>query len=63
MSQKGYENPAAKEVVSCRTALWKGYGLVNENQIWATNIDKSIERYYKEPRHPLTLVCEQAGGG
>jgi len=33
MSQKGYENPAAKEVVSCRTALWKGYGLVNENQI------------------------------
>ena len=38
MSQKGYQNPAAKEVVSYRTALWKGYELVKENQILTTNM-------------------------
>jgi len=48
MSQEGYKNPAAKEVVSYRTALWKGYELVKENQILTTNmiinIQKIIER-------------------
>lgn len=43
MSHKGYENPAAKEVVSYRTALWKGYELVKENQILTTNMIIDIQ--------------------
>jgi len=31
MSQSNYNNPAAKEVVNYRTALWKGYELVKVN--------------------------------
>lgn len=38
MSQTGYKNPAAKEVVSYRTALWHGYQLIQERQILTTNM-------------------------
>ena len=34
MSQENYNNPAAKEVVSYRTALWHGYELVKEKQFY-----------------------------
>lgn len=38
MSQTGYKNPAAKEVVSYRTALWHGYQLVQEREMLTTNM-------------------------
>lgn len=38
MSQSGYRNPAAKEVVSYRTALWHGYELVRERKMLTTNM-------------------------
>jgi Fic family protein len=38
MSQAGYKNPAAKEVVSYRTALWHGYQLVQEREMLTTNM-------------------------
>jgi len=38
MSQTGYKNPAAKEVVSYRTALWYGYQLVKEQEMITTNM-------------------------
>lgn len=38
MSQTGYKNPAAKEVVSYRTALWHGYQLVRDREILTTNM-------------------------
>jgi Fic family protein len=44
MSQDGYKNPAAKEVVSYRTALWKGYELVKENEILTTNMIIDIQK-------------------
>ena len=44
MSQEGYKNPAAKEVVNYRTALWKGYKLVKGNQMLTTNMIIDIQK-------------------
>lgn len=67
MSQEGYKNPAAKEVVSYRTALWKGYELVRENQILTTNmiidIQKIIEKNNAGVRKlPGTTLKNQSTG-
>lgn len=44
MSQENYNNPAAKEVVSYRTALWHGYELVRDKQILTTNMIVEIQQ-------------------
>lgn len=67
MSQEGYKNPAAKEVVSYRTALWKGYDLVKENEILTTNmiidIQKIIEKSNTGIRKlPETILKNQNTG-
>jgi len=67
MSQEGYKNPAAKEVVSYRTALWKGYELVKENEILTTNmiidIQKTIEKNNAGVRKlPGTVLKNQSTG-
>lgn len=67
MSQEGYKNPAAKEVVSYRTALWKGYELVKENEILTTNmiidIQKIIEKSNAGIRKlPGTILKNQNTG-
>ena len=67
MSQDGYKNPAAKEVVSYRTALWKGYELVKENEILTTNmiidIQKIIEKSNAGIRKlPGTILKNQNTG-
>ena len=38
MSQSGYKNPAAKEVVSYRSALWYGFQLVRQSGLLTTNM-------------------------
>lgn len=43
MSQRNYHNPAAKEVVSYRTALWHGYNLVKNRGILTTNMIVEIQ--------------------
>lgn len=43
MSLVRYINPAAKEVVNYRTALWRGYELVKEKQLITTNIIVEIQ--------------------
>ena len=67
MSQEGYKNPAAKEVVSYRTALWKGYELVKVNEILTTNmiidIQKIIEKNNAGVRKlPGTTLKNQSTG-
>ena len=39
MSQANYHNPAAKEVVNYRTALWKGYELVKAKKMLTHKYD------------------------
>lgn len=43
MSQSNYQNPAAKEVVSYRTALWHGYDLIKNRGILTTNMIIEIQ--------------------
>ena len=67
MSHKGYENPAAKEVVSYRTALWKGYELVKENQILTTNMIIDIQEIIENSnagvrKLPGTTLTNQSTG-
>ena len=50
MAQVNYNNPAAKEVVNYRTALWKGYEGVKEKQILTTNMIIEIQQYIEENR-------------
>jgi Fic family protein len=50
MSQKNYNNPAAKEVVSYRTALWHGYELVKDKQILTTNMIVEIQQLIEKNR-------------
>ncbi|WP_425060146.1 hypothetical protein SCACP_08080 [Sporomusa carbonis] len=44
MSQSNYNNPAAKEVVNYRTALWKGYELVKAKKVMTTNMIVEIQQ-------------------
>lgn len=43
MSRENYESPAAKEVMNYRSAIWKGYQLVKENEFLTTNIIVEIQ--------------------
>ncbi len=38
LSRENYASPSAKEVVNYRTALWKGYELIKENEFLSTNM-------------------------
>lgn len=48
MAQSNYNNPAAKEVVNYRTALWKGYELVKAKKIMTTNMIIAIQQDIEE---------------
>ena len=50
MSQTNYSNPAAKEVVDYRTALWQGYEAIKDNQMLTINMIISIQQYIEENR-------------
>lgn len=50
MSQTGYKNPAAKEVVSYRTALWYGYQLVKEREMITSNMIIDLHSQIKNNR-------------
>ncbi len=50
MSQQNYNNPAAKEVVNYRTALWHGYELVKARQILTTNMIIEIQQLIEKNR-------------
>ncbi|MFA6308838.1 MAG: Fic family protein [Clostridia bacterium] len=50
MAQPHYNSPAAKEVVNYRTALWRGYELVKENQMLTTNMIVEIQGYIERNR-------------
>lgn len=44
MAQEKYNNPAAKEVVNYRTALWHCYEQVKEKQVLTTNMIIEIQQ-------------------
>jgi Fic family protein len=50
MSHPNYNNPAAKEVMNYRTALWNGYTMVKENQLLTTNMIIEIQQFIEENR-------------
>ncbi len=50
MSSESYKNPAAKEVVNYRTALWHGYELVKEKNFLSTNIIIEIQSLIESNR-------------
>lgn len=67
MSQAMYDNPAAKEVVNYRTALWKGYELVKEREILTTNIIIEVQQIIETNRAgirklPGTVLKNQLTG-
>ena len=67
MSQENYNNPAAKEVVNYRAALWKGYELVKAKQIITTNMIVEIQQDIEKNRAgirklPGTVLQNQATG-
>lgn len=67
MSQENYNNPAAKEVVNYRTALWHGYGLVKDKQILTTNMIVEIQQLIEKNRAgirklPGTILKNESTG-
>ncbi len=48
--QTGYKNPAAKEVVSYRTALWHGYEQVKKREMLTTNMILDIQQHIENNR-------------
>ncbi len=67
MSQGNYNNPAAKEVINYRTALWHGYELVKDKKILTTNIIVEIQRSIEKNRAgirklPGTVLKNEATG-
>lgn len=67
MSQENYKNPAAKEVVNYRTALWHGYELVKEKQLLTTNMIVEIQQLIEKNRAgirklPGTVLKNEATG-
>ena len=67
MSQANYDNPAAKEVVNYRTALWRGYELVKEREILTTNIIIEVQQMIEANRAgirklPGTVLKNQLTG-
>jgi Fic family protein len=67
MSQENYNNPAAKEVVNYRTALWHGYELVKDKQILTINMIVEIQQLIEKNRSgirkpPGTVLKNEATG-
>ena len=67
MSQSNYNNPAAKEVVNYRTALWKGYELVKAKKVLTTNMIVAIQQDIEKNRAgirrlPGTVLKNQTTG-
>lgn len=67
MSQANYHNPAAKEVVNYRTALWKGYELVKAKKMMTTNMIVEIQQDIEKNRAgirklPGTVLQNQTTG-
>lgn len=67
MSSENYQNPAAKEVASYRTALWYGYQLVKENSFLSTKMIIEIHELIEPNRTgirklPGTVLTNQATG-
>lgn len=67
MSQSGYKNPAAKEVVSYRSALWYGFQLVRQSGLLTTNMIIDIHAHIETNRGgirkiPGTILRNDATG-
>ena len=67
MSQSSYSNPAAKEVVNYRSALWHGYEIVQKQQILSTNMIIEIQAIVEQNRAgirklPGTVLLNEASG-
>ena len=67
MSQPNYQNPAAKEVVNYRTALWKGYDAIKNTQILTINMMVEIQQNIENNRAgirklPGTVLKNEATG-
>ncbi|MCL4517207.1 MAG: Fic family protein [Firmicutes bacterium] len=67
MSQTGYKNPAAKEVVNYRTALWHGYEQVKERGMLITNMIVDIQAHIENNRAgirklPGTVLMNETTG-
>ena len=67
MSHAGYHNPAAKEVVSYRTALWQGYEAVKQKQMLSINMMVEIQQNIEKNRAgirklPGTVLKNEATG-
>ncbi|MCL2312847.1 MAG: Fic family protein [Firmicutes bacterium] len=45
-----YNSPAAKEVLNYRTAIWRGYELIKENQLLTTNMIIEIQSLIEESK-------------
>jgi len=67
MSGSDVQNPAAKEVVNYRTALWHGYELVEQRQMLTTNMIIDIQAIIEDSRAgirklPGTVLMNAATG-
>lgn len=67
MSQTGYKNSAAKEVVNYRTALWHGYEQVKERGMLTTNMIVDIQAHIENNRAgirklPGTVLMNETTG-
>ena len=67
MSQSSYSNPAAKEVVNYRSALWHGFEIVQKQQILSTNMILEIHAIVEQNRAgirklPGTVLLNEASG-
>lgn len=67
MSQMSYDNPAAKEVVRYRSALWRGYVLVKEKDMITSNMIIEIQGMIENNRTgvrklPGTVLMNPATG-
>jgi Fic family protein len=67
MSQENYNNPAAKEVVNYRMALWRGYEMIKERQVLTTNMIINIQELIEKNRAgirklPGTVLLNETTG-
>ena len=67
MSQENYNNPAAKEVVNYRMALWHGYEMIKERQVLTTNMIIDIQELIEKNRAgirklPGTVLLNETTG-
>lgn len=67
MSRENYLNPAAKEIINYRTALWRGYQLVKTKRMLTTDIILEIQQLLETNRAgirklPGTVLMDDATG-